>query len=295
MSVQTYPDRQSWLNGRSLGIGASETAAALGENPYRSPFSLWAEKTGKLEPADLSKFERVEWGNRLEGAIAKAVGERFGREVLHNEEFAIHRSDEHNFLTATVDALQRHASRPDLGALEIKTTSEWNRKAWKDGPPTEYAIQLQQQLLCTGLKWGSIVVLVGGQELLGPFGAEFNPTFWQHAIRRLTNFWQSVQNQTPPPLDNSRSTAEAIARLFPFDDGGSIELSDEAETHCAHVLRLREKLKTLEDAKRGHESKLRHELGDAAIGYGLRHRTTLNRIERADGISYRRLLVKEIV
>ena len=79
MSVQTYPDRQSWLNGRSLGIGASETAAALGENPYRSPFSLWAEKTGKLEPADLSKFERVEWGNRLEGAIAKAVGERLIR------------------------------------------------------------------------------------------------------------------------------------------------------------------------------------------------------------------------
>jgi putative phage-type endonuclease len=295
MSVETYPDRESWLFGRTLGIGASETSAALGENPYRSPFSLWAEKCNKLEPEDLSDRECVEWGTRLEGAIVRAVAERFGRQVEHNETFAIHRSDDHEFLTATVDAVQMFRDRSEPGVLEVKCTSEWNRKAWRDGPPLQHVIQAQQQMLCTGLRWGSIVCLLGGNELLGPFEIEYCHEFWNHAIPRLQTFWQHVIDQTPPPIDNSKSTAEAIARLFPFDDGGSIELSGDTESWCTRIVKAREQIKLLTEAKRGYESQLRAELGDASIGYGLRHRVSFPTVEREDGVTYRRLYVKEIV
>ena len=44
-----YQNREEWLSLRKNYIGGSDAGAVLGMNPYKSAYSLWAEKSGKIE------------------------------------------------------------------------------------------------------------------------------------------------------------------------------------------------------------------------------------------------------
>ena len=46
-------ERDAWLQERSKGIGGSDVATVLGLNPYKTPLSLWEEKTGKTKGLSL--------------------------------------------------------------------------------------------------------------------------------------------------------------------------------------------------------------------------------------------------
>ena len=50
-------DRDLWLSLRLAGIGASDVASILGCG-FSTLAELWAEKTGRAEPDDLSTVER---------------------------------------------------------------------------------------------------------------------------------------------------------------------------------------------------------------------------------------------
>ena len=52
MSIRKIPyaDHEEWLQIRKQYIGGSDAGAIMGMNPYASPFSVWAEKTGNAEP-----------------------------------------------------------------------------------------------------------------------------------------------------------------------------------------------------------------------------------------------------
>ena len=58
--------REEWLQIRLQGIGSSDAAVAIGLSPYKSPLSLWLEKTQRKAPDDLSQKEAVVWGTVLE-------------------------------------------------------------------------------------------------------------------------------------------------------------------------------------------------------------------------------------
>jgi putative phage-type endonuclease len=115
--------REEWLAERKNGIGASEVATALGVNPFKSAFELWAEITGLAEAENLDDRETIIWGKLLEGPIIGEFGRRTGRVVdPHNQNvMLVHPT--HGFLRGTPDALQRRNERADPGDLQIKTTS----------------------------------------------------------------------------------------------------------------------------------------------------------------------------
>ena len=50
MSIQKIPygSHEEWLAIRNGYIGGSDAGAIVGMNPYSSPFSVWAEKTGNV-------------------------------------------------------------------------------------------------------------------------------------------------------------------------------------------------------------------------------------------------------
>ena len=41
---------EEWLEERRKSIGGSDAAALVGMNPYVTPYTLWADKTGRLPP-----------------------------------------------------------------------------------------------------------------------------------------------------------------------------------------------------------------------------------------------------
>jgi len=91
-----------------------------------------------------------------------------------------------------------HMVLTGMGALEIKTTNS------DDFPRADQVIQLQTQLLCSGLKWGIIAIFGKSQRLnLVPYKADKE----LHAIimEKVAEFWQKVDLDEPyPPLDNGK-------------------------------------------------------------------------------------------
>lgn len=71
--------RDAWLQERTKGIGGSDVATVLGLNPYKTPLSLWEEKTGKAEGSPAG--EAAYWGTTLEDVVAKEFSKRTGMKI----------------------------------------------------------------------------------------------------------------------------------------------------------------------------------------------------------------------
>ena len=253
-----------WLETRKTGIGASEAAAAIGVSPWASPMQLWGEKTGQIEPDDLGQIERVQWGTTLQPIIAEEFRRRTGRVVRQNRSNVLHRHRSHDFMLATLDATQRE-NGGRIGALEIKTTSAWNKAEWEDKPPIHYQIQLQHQLAVTGYEWGTLAVLVGGQELKW-VDFERHDDFIAAMIKAEARFWQHVTDRTPPPVDGSVATAGALKRLYGQDDGETVQLPAEAIVWDEQLAEVKAEIKAAGERKMALENQIKAEIKEAAYG-----------------------------
>lgn len=58
-----------WKEWRRLGITATEAPAISGHSEFCTPWRVWAEKTGRIEPEDLSKVPAVAYGVEHEDEV----------------------------------------------------------------------------------------------------------------------------------------------------------------------------------------------------------------------------------
>ena len=76
----TFETREEWLEGRSIGIGASEAAAAIGMSPWQTTLDLWKLKTGNAQPKDLSGNAAVSQGVKWEPErLAEFSKKKYGK------------------------------------------------------------------------------------------------------------------------------------------------------------------------------------------------------------------------
>lgn len=73
-------DRKAWLAERKLGIGGSDVAAVLGVSPYRTPLSVYEDKTSELID-DKPISDSAYWGTLLEDQVAREFSRRTGMKV----------------------------------------------------------------------------------------------------------------------------------------------------------------------------------------------------------------------
>jgi len=234
-------DRKAWLEKRRHYIGASDAAAALGQSPWKSQYELCLEKRGMIEPDDISDKEFVYWGNAHEPAIRTRVGELFGASVMHDGPTAILVSDDHPWMSCTLDGqivatnevrelFANHGlTEPDegsIGTVQAKTTAEWNSKSFADDWPVHYKIQCMHELVVSGCKWGLLAALIGGNKLkVFPFNMD--KRFCGNLVVQEERFWNIVQGEEEPEVDGSLSTARALKKMYPEDDGEVVTLPDE--------------------------------------------------------------------
>jgi len=252
--------REEWLAERREGIGASDTPAILGLSPWRSPLDVWAEKTGTVEPDDLSDNEAVEFGNRLEGVIAEAFAERTGRDVHRWPSHHSIAHPDHPWMRCTPDA------EDDQGLIQIKTTSEYKSNEWKDEPPLHYQVQVQHEMAVCNADQDTLVVLIGGNKLRW-FDVPRNQAFIDVLIPRLAEFWRLVESETMPPVDGSLATARVLSRLYPEDNGTVVDLSPVADAvdWAATLDEAKAMVKKAEALKREAENNLKAAIGDASF------------------------------
>jgi len=211
-----------WLVLRQKGIGGSDAAVACGLSKWKSPLSLWLEKTGKQEPKPAG--ESAYWGTVMEPILQTEFAKRTGLTVEPIP--YMFRSKDHPFMLANIDGIVRDGN--DVALLEIKTAGLYAAAEWTDGLPAEYFIQIQHYLSVCGLSKAYIAVLIGGN------------TFQYHKIQRdvaaikniiaiESKFWQMVTNEVQPPVDGSGATADALASMYPNSNKISLILPDTAD------------------------------------------------------------------
>lgn len=225
--------RDEWLRERLGSIGGSDAGAILGLNPYRSPYTVWAEKTGRLPEQEDN--EAMRQGRDLEAYVAQRFVEKSGKRV-----------ERYNYLLRNTDAPHLHANidRRVIGeksGLECKTASALAAKVYRGGQfPESYYAQCVAYLAVTGWERWYLAVLVLNKSFFifqmttlpddtCPDWCEssvFVPQAEIDALRSFAaDFWERyVLTDTPPGVDGSASTSHTLSVMYGRASDSAIEL-----------------------------------------------------------------------
>jgi putative phage-type endonuclease len=232
---------EEWLEHRSKTIGGSDASAILGMNSYSSPYSVWAEKTGKLPPKDDNEAMRI--GRDLEAYVAQRFTEATGKKVRRENNILV--NPKYPYAHANVD---RMIVGEDAG-LECKTTSSLNVTKYKNGEfPDNYYAQCVHYLMVTGCKRWYLGVLVLGRGFFH-FVIERDEEEIKALAKSEEAFWEYVKTNTPPAVDGTDSTTEAIKTIFPTSNTETVNLfayEDSLRQYIALGKQIKE-LKALQD------------------------------------------------
>lgn len=260
VSTENMP-YEDWLEYRKQGIGGSDASVVCGINRYKSPVELWMEKTGQLPHQEAG--EAAYWGTQLEPFVRAEFTKRTGIEVSRRNELL--QSEEHPFMLANLDGI---CEVPDVGPciFEAKTASAYKVGEWEDAIPDEYALQLAHYMAVTGYTGAYIAVLIGGNTFKWKF-IERDEELISMLIQLETDFWNHVQDGTPPPLDGSDASAKFLAERFPNSRPKShIILPETADELLAQYDEACEELEAVTERKQKAENLLKEMIGENEVG-----------------------------
>ena len=209
-------NHEEWKKLRGQYIGGSDAAAVVGLNPFVSQYALWAEKTGKIPPFEGNLATEV--GAYLEEFIAKKFEQETGKKVRRvNQSFF---NSDYPFAIANID---REIVGEDAG-LEIKHTSELNLKKFKGGEyPANYYAQCVWYMAVTGKKRWYLAVLIGNKEFRW-FTIERDEAEIAALMGAGRDFWELVKNNTPPAIDGTQATTNAIKAIYADNNENTVDL-----------------------------------------------------------------------
>jgi putative phage-type endonuclease len=213
-----YSTHEEWLDIRSKYIGGSDAAAVIGMNPYKSRYSLWAEKTNKVPPFEGNLTTKV--GAYLEQLVADLFEEETGKKVRKKNSTMV--NDLYPFACANVDRMVVG----EKAFLEIKTTNSiplMKTLRNSDEFPEQYYCQVVHYLAVTGLEKAYLAVLINCRELK-IYEMERDQAEIDALMNAEKDFWELVKKDTAPSPDGSEATTETLKTLYPNANGETVDL-----------------------------------------------------------------------
>jgi len=253
IKAKTY---EEWLELRNKGLGGSDIGTALGFNSFKSPYQLWAEKTGLIEPEDISDKVAIQIGNELEDLVARMFTQETGLEVRKDNKTYYH--DDHPFLLANID--RKIVGQKAL--LECKTTSVYNESSWDDDEvPASYLLQVQHYLNVLDFDKAYIAVLIGNHRFVWKEIERDNDLIAAYQTQAV-NFWEeNVLKLNPPEIDGSEATKEAIEQIYSSNTTSQISLPLSQIQLVSELEDIKRDIKTFEAVKGEKENKIREFMG----------------------------------
>lgn len=259
-------ERASWLEWRRGGIGGSDIAALLGLSNYASPYSLWCEKVGLIEPTETTQRQRV--GQVLEDGIAVLFHEQTGLYSVGEQMWCSH--DEHTWAQCTVDGFAAEAAGSSiddvLGTHQKKTDG---RFGWPDGVPVNIRAQCVWEMGVTQMSHCWLSVLHAGfrfevYEIARDDDAERD---WELMLDRAGTFWHDhVLAGVAPMVDGSDATAEALRVLHPEHVPGERAELDGLVVDLAERYEIKARMKADKARLAEIDNTVRATFGDAEVG-----------------------------
>ena len=264
--------RAEWLEERRKGIGGSDAGAIVGLNPYATPYTVWADKTGRLpEKAD---NEAMRQGRDLEQYVADRFTELTGKKTYKLN--AIIKNDKYPWAFANIDRDLRLSQ-----GLECKTTSVLNLKRFKNGefPATYYAQAVHYMAVTESRRWYvAVLILNQGFKVyqLTRMENDFIPEWCESSVYVSDDeiaalmeaeraFWELVTSDTPPELSGSQVDFNALEAIYHGGDESSVTLFGR-EKLITQYFELKNRITELEGERDAIKQTLQSDLGDCENG-----------------------------
>lgn len=195
-----------WLKWRGEGVTASDMPIILGLSPYKTPYQLWAEKTGRFNSPDISANPNVKRGNRLEDKARQAAEVTAGQllipmcgECRHFRPFR-----------ASFDGLDENFKPYEFKAPSDAQWEDVKAKGVDSAAYIMYEAQTQAQAVVADQDEG--LLLFYRETDSGPQEMEFHITVSNEKrdeiLKTAAWFWNLVVTNTPPPKDPERDVFE---------------------------------------------------------------------------------------
>lgn len=257
----SYNSKEEWLQLRKqLGVGGSDAGAVIGMNPYKSAYTLWAEKTGRIPEFEGNLITEV--GSYLEEFVAKLFERETGKKVRRKNRMLV--NTEYPWAFGDVDRMVVG----EKAFLEIKTTNSvpiMKQLRNSNEFPEAYYAQVVHYLAVSGLEKAYLAVLINCREFK-TFELERDEAEIEALMGAEAEFWCNyVKNDTPPPADGAASTSETLTSIYPESDGSSVSLMA-YESDLKQYMSLGTHIKDLEKQRDEVANRIKAFMGESGAG-----------------------------
>ncbi|ODN41373.1 YqaJ viral recombinase family nuclease [Piscirickettsia litoralis] len=272
--VDLIQGSDQWHAWRKLGVSASDAAVFMNTSPYKTPWRLWAEKTQRVEPPDLSDNFFVKRGHALEPA-ARAKMEALLDDLLIP---LCAESSEHSVIRASFDGLSSQGFPVELKVPSPKTWQDVIEQKEHSKAYQLYFYQVQYQIYVAEAQQGYLCFYHEGQ--IKVFLIRRDEELISQLVKKASAFWQAVQTDVAPERDPERD----IALLH----GVQSEYVSEYCFYAEKLAALKKTVKAYELAQKGCLTELEKGMGNNKIADfgGL----TLTRSMAKGAIDYKKIV-----
>ena len=196
---QRTPEWEHW---RAKGVTASEAAVILGRSPYKTPWRLWAERTGAAAPEDLSTKPAVQRGLALEDEARKRFEARNATILLP----VCAESEEEPILRCSLDGLNDKDEPVELKVPMERTYREVAAQKEQALAYRLYWVQVQHQIYVIGAERGWLVFDPCRQDLPAiEFPIDRDERFLRgELVPACLRFWELIETGKAPVQDPKR-------------------------------------------------------------------------------------------
>lgn len=279
----TPTDEAHWHALRAQDLTSTDVAALFGLSPYKTAFEMWHEKKAG-EPVRIKDNDRMRWGRRLEAVVAEGIAEErdwsyrpfkdYGRlpdlRLGSSFDFRVLMSDPMPFGVDEYEIDNRVYDTPNDAILEVKTVdflafrNGWTIEDDYVEAPAHIELQVQHQMLVSGLRRAFIGVLIGGNriELLE---READDQVHAGIIAAARKFWDSIE-RNEPPAPVMPDDADAVIRLNQHAEPGKLldaRGDGRIEYLVARYAELGKQAKVIDDERNTIKADLLTAIGDA--------------------------------
>jgi len=264
----------AWLEDRKLGIGGSEIAIVLGLSPYKTPYQLWLEKTGLIEPEDISSLPHVMRGTLAEPVARKKLEDSLGFKLapmVYDQRGDVRFSSDGTnqqkgvFIEIKAMGLDAHLAAGEGGSQNV---------------PAHYMPQVVWGFGADQLMTTCYFVSVRPEDghrchvITIERTPEIDSTFKDYRTKAM-EFMTMVRTKTPPPLTSRDCVAIENNQVFEAD----VELWQRAKMHMAEAEAALEHAETLLKAW------VDDEAAGSVEGYGVK----ITRVQRQGTVSWSKI------
>jgi putative phage-type endonuclease len=224
---------------RKKGLGATDCAAVMGLSPYKTPYELWLQKTGRQSDTAILSEDRLRLRHAHEETIAREYA--FQREVKLKRVNQTVFHKKFPFMLCNLDRViigQRKI-------VECKSSTGFMRAAWglsgSDEAPIHYILQVQHQMACTGYEEADIAALIDIDDYR-IFPTPRNDKVIQKIEDSCERFWLDHVLADIPPAPTTRGD---LKLMYPLNNGSFIDVQPSIKETISFITNIKSDIKNM--------------------------------------------------